>query len=272
MSRKSETALINTSGRVIESYPFCFLPPFNASGIARTWTSGNSWGLVNRAGDKVSTPKWDYIGPFEDNGCALVTLQVDNRQTQRYGVINEAGQLQIEPIWYSVAVWNDWWNQPWRNDGIHVVSYSPDQWLVLDHDGREIQNLGTPPKCWSSGFDPATCERTDFGFQRYYYDQSNAGRALHRMATNLSGSIGRLASKITEPLGRWSLEYEILDNSGQTLWSTVQSQRRRQRAILSAVAGGLFLVWSFGKSQFGSRYRSATRSFFRGQCRGNSVP
>ena len=201
-----------------------------------------------------------------------MTLQVDNRQTQRYGVINETGQLQIEPKWYSVAVWNDWWNQPWRNDGIHVVSYSPDQWLVLDHDGREIQNLGTPPKCWSSGFDPATCERTDFGFQRYYYDQSNAGRALHRMATNLSGSIGRLASKITEPLGRWSLEYEILDNSGQTIWSTVQSQRRRQRAILSAVAGGLFLVWSFGKSQFGSRYRSATRSFFRGQCRGNSVP
>ena len=39
VGRTSETALIDTSGRVIESYPFFFIPPFNASGIARTWKS-----------------------------------------------------------------------------------------------------------------------------------------------------------------------------------------------------------------------------------------
>lgn len=420
VSRASETALIDANGRVIESYPFFFLPPFNASGIARTWKSpGNCWGLVNRAGDEVSTPQWDSIEPFDDNGFAVVSLQVDSGQTHRYGVINETGQLQFEPIWleihrlrerpagvyvgnakqkifdsegwccvrgesgwgwidqngfvvsplkwksawsftdfddgsdslarvcdgngwgfinrqgdvvipikfrqasvfdagglasaavggkdhekhgwintsgefviepewdevglfapnglarvcrngkwgcidregrirvepkwYSVAVWNDWWNQPWRNDGIHVVGYSPDEWLVLDHNGHEIQDLGTPPKCNSLGFDPAHCERSDFGFQRYYYDESKAGRFLHKAAKNLPRRIGRLASKITEPMWGWSLEYEVLDNSGRTIWSTVHSQRRYQRAILSGVAGGLFLVWSCATSQFGSR-------------------
>ena len=420
VSRASETALVDTSGRVIESYPFSFLPPFNALGIARTCKSQSiGWGLVYRAGDEVSTPQWDSIEPFDDNGYAVVTLLADNRQTRRYGVINETGQLQFEPIWleisrlrerptgvyvgdtkqkifdsdgwcrvrgesgcgwidrngfvvspqkwksassftdfddgseslarvsdengsgfinrhgdvviptkfrqasmfdadglasaevgdkdhekhgwintlgefviepewddvgvfapnglaricrngkwgcidrdgrirvepkwYSVAVWNDWYNQPWRNDGIHVVSYSPDQWLILDHNGREIQDLGTPPKCWPYGFDPANCERSDFGFQRYYYDQSKAGRFLHKMAMSLPGTSRRLASKITEPLGRWSLEYEVLNNSGRTIWSTVQSERHRQRAILSAVAGGLFLVWSCARSQFGTR-------------------
>lgn len=430
VSRTSETALIDTSGRVIESYPFFFIPPFNASGIARTWKSpGNCWGLVNRAGDEVSTPNWDFIEPFDDNGYAVVRLEVDNDKTRRYGVINETGQLQIEPIWleihrlrerptsvyignaqekifdseswccvrgesgygwidrngfvvsplkwksawsftdfddgseslarvsdengfgfinrqgevviptkfrqagvfgadglasaaigetdhekygwintsgefviepewddvemfapnglapvcrngkwgcidregrirvgpkwYSVTVWNDWWNQPWRNDGIHVVSYSPDQWLVLDHDGREIQNLGTPPKCNSFGFDPANCERSDFGFQRIYYDESKAGRFLHRTAMKLPRRIGRLASRITERMRHWSLEYEFLDNSGRTIWSTVQSERRRQRAILSAVAGGLFLVWSFGRSQFGSRLLQSLANLLR---------
>ena len=430
VSRKAETALIDTSGRVIESYPFHFLPPFNARGIARTCKSQwIGWGLVNRAGDAVSTPQWDSIEPFDDSGFAVVSLQVDSGQTHRYGVINETGQLQFEPIWleihrlrerpaglyvgdakqkifdsegwcrvrgesgcgwidrngfvvsplkwksawsftdfddgseslarvcdgygwgfinrqgdvviptkfrqagvfdaeglasaaigdkdhekygwintssefviepewddvglfapnglacvcrngkwgcidregrirvepkwYSVAVWKIWYNQPLRNDGIHVVSYSPDQWLVLDHDGREIQDLGTPPKCWSSGFDPANCERSDFGFDRYYYDEFRAGRILRRTAMNLPRPIGRLASKITEPMGRWSLEYEVLDNSGRTIWSTVQSQRRRQRALLSAVAGGLFLVWSFGRSQFGSRLLQSLANLLR---------
>gem|GEM_PF-6336223 len=432
VSRTSETALIDTSGRIIESYPFSFLPPFNARGIARTWKSHEiswSWGLVNRAGDEVAAPKWDSIEPFDDNGFAVVRLLADNRQTRRYGVINETGQLLFEPIWleihrlrerptgayvgdtkqkifdskgwccvsgesgwgwidrngfvvsplkwksawsftefddrseslarvsdengfgfinrhgdvviptkfrqagvfdadglasaavgdkdhekhgwintlgefviepewddvgrfapnglarvcrngkwgcidregrirvepkwYSVAVWNDWWNQPWRNDGIHVVSYSPEQWLVLDRNGREIQDLGTPPKCWSYGFDPANCERSDFGFQRFYYDGSKTGSFLHKKAMSLPGTSRRIASKITEPMGRWSLEYEVLDNSGRTIWSTVQSQRRRQLAILSAVAGGLFLVWSCARSQFGSRVAQSIAKLLR---------
>ncbi len=402
---------------------------FNASGIARTRKSGNCWGLVNRAGDVVSTPQWDSIEPFDDNGFAVVSLQVDSGQTQRYGVINETGQLQFEPIWleihrlrerpagvyvgdakqkifdsegwcrvrgesgcgwidrnglvvsplkwksawrftdfndgseslarvcdgngwgfinrqgevviptkfrqagvfdadglasaaigdkdhdkhgwintsgefviepewdavglfapnglarvcrngkwgcidregrirvepkwYSVAVWNDWRNQPWRNDGILVVGYSPDQWLILNHNGREIQNLGTPPRCWWSGFDRANGERSDFGFQRFYYDESKAGRFLHRTAMKLPRPIGRPVSKFTEPMGRLSFEYEVLDNSGRTIWSTVQSKRRHELAILSGVAGGLFLVWSFGRSQFGSRLMQSLANLLR---------
>ncbi|MDA1230896.1 MAG: WG repeat-containing protein, partial [Planctomycetota bacterium] len=222
---------------------------FDAGGLALAAVGDKDHeklGWINKTGEFVIPPEWDDVRPFAPNGLAQVS------RNGLWGGIDREGRIRVEPRWYSVSVWNDWYNQPWRNDGIHVVSYSPDQWLILDDHGQEIQNLGVPPKC---RYDPAECERFDFGFYRFYNDENKTGRFLHRTAMKLPGPVRRIASKITEPLNKWSLEYDVLDNSGTTIWSSVQSEKRRRLAKLLAIAGGICLVWSFGQSSFIRKFR-----------------
>jgi hypothetical protein len=266
MNRRGELAI---PGR------FCAARPFDSYGMAAVGVGdaeNPKWGWINRSGEFVIRPEWDNSQRFAPNGLAAVC------RNRCWGCIDREGRVRIEPTWYSISVWNAMCNQPWRNDGIHAVSYSPDQWLILDKNGCEIQNLGLPPKCSSYLFDPATCEGYQFGFFRFYYNVNRTGRFLHKTAMKLPVGIRGIAKRMTAPLNRFSLEYDFLDNSGVTIWTSTRNQDRRRRAILSSVAGGLCLVWTFSRSRCGSalgqnlcvrlqgRERPATGSDIAGCC------
>ena len=63
----------------------------------------NAFTYLELAGEFVSPLEWDYIEPFDEEGFAVVHMQTNNGKTKRYGVINESGQWQVEPIWLNIT-------------------------------------------------------------------------------------------------------------------------------------------------------------------------
>ncbi|MEM8585328.1 MAG: WG repeat-containing protein [Bacteroidota bacterium] len=107
-------------------------------GVARIKTS-SGWGLVDRTGQWVERPRYDEIFPFQSNGRAKVRLA---GQSDRFGLINEQGQLLSSKAYRSMADFSD---------GLALVQ---DQhgYGFIDPSGREVIacNLG-PTQSFSEG-------------------------------------------------------------------------------------------------------------------------
>jgi hypothetical protein len=65
------------------------------------------WGIIDRHGEFVVTPRYEYIGPYRD-GLALFGLGEGNHR--RYGFLNKNGSEMIPPVFHDAKEFS--WPQP----------------------------------------------------------------------------------------------------------------------------------------------------------------
>jgi hypothetical protein len=114
--------LINRSGTLVVSPKLDWCDGFH-NGFARVQVGGK-WGYINAVGDIVVTPKFDEAGRFDED---VAPVKVGNK----WGVINLKGDFVIEPqyLWASGFVM-----------GLAVAEIA-DRMIYIDHGGNIIQIL-----------------------------------------------------------------------------------------------------------------------------------
>ena len=114
--------LINRTGALVVSPKFDWCDGFH-NGFARVQVGGK-WGYINAAGEMVVTPRFDDAGRFDED---VAPVNVGNK----WGYINSKGDFVIEPqyLWASRFVM-----------GLAVAEIA-DRLVYIDHVGSTIQIL-----------------------------------------------------------------------------------------------------------------------------------
>ena len=93
--REGEYALIDTSGRILQTYPYASVGPLGDGLLAFARTADGPKGYLDESGRVVIEPQYSVALPFED-GRAIVNASVDFTQNQ-YGLIDKTGAYLIPP-------------------------------------------------------------------------------------------------------------------------------------------------------------------------------
>jgi hypothetical protein len=85
-------------------------------------TEGNKWGYINRRGEWVLRPQYEYAADFQDNGYAVVQINGHS------GIIDPAGKYVVPPKFDSISPYSEG----------RAIVIDEQGFKVLDQDGRII--------------------------------------------------------------------------------------------------------------------------------------
>ncbi|MFD1738195.1 WG repeat-containing protein [Bacillus salitolerans] len=77
---------------------------------------GTKYGFINKQGEFVIKPVFDYALDFQENGLAIVEEQ------NRYGVINHAGRYVLKPTFQSINPYSEGRAVAMDDNGSHVIN------------------------------------------------------------------------------------------------------------------------------------------------------
>ncbi|WP_246942930.1 WG repeat-containing protein [Bacillus pinisoli] len=77
---------------------------------------GTKWGYINKKGELVSKPLFDYAMDFQENGLAVV------ERYNKYGIINERGKYVVKPQFLSISEFSEGRAVVLDYDGYHVIN------------------------------------------------------------------------------------------------------------------------------------------------------
>ncbi len=86
--RGNNIVYLNKAGEVILKVAYSKVHDFK-NDVARVVQAGK-WGLIDRKGNEIVSPKFNHISPFNDFGLAVAQY---GRERFRYGIINTQGQI-----------------------------------------------------------------------------------------------------------------------------------------------------------------------------------
>ncbi len=101
------------------------------------WVSDDTWGFINRQGQIVIEPQWEWVEDFDTDGYALV------QRDGKGGVIDRHGRVVVKPQWeHFLEYWiaNDERSQ---HDG-HWDWVDQKRHVVLEPDWTDLISLMTP--------------------------------------------------------------------------------------------------------------------------------
>ncbi|MBQ0084060.1 MAG: WG repeat-containing protein [Clostridiales bacterium] len=119
---------INKKGQFVINPQFDYAVNFDKNGLALV-KSGDKCGYINTKGQYVINPQFDNAGNFAENGLALV------KSGDKWGYINTKGQYVINPQFDGAL--------PFFSDGYTIVVTGKNNFGVIDEKGKYIVNPHT---------------------------------------------------------------------------------------------------------------------------------